>query len=91
MRADLRLSMSWPHVSIIPKLIVLPGHHGRAMIPVASLALRSDIASHRLTIKCQDRSSGLAGFWPDKSDQYKSTMRTNERHLARSYSVSPGR
>jgi hypothetical protein len=39
----------------------------------------------------QDPCSRLAGFWPDKDEQYRSTLRTNERHLARSDGICPGR
>jgi hypothetical protein len=33
----------------------------------------------------------LAGFWPDKDEQCRSTMRTSERHSARSAVIRPGR
>jgi hypothetical protein len=46
-------------------------------------ARRRRRVQHRCSVKCQDHPSGLAGFWPDKGAQYRSMMRTSERHLAR--------
>jgi hypothetical protein len=31
---------------------------------------------------------GPAGFWPDKDAQHRSTMRTSERHLAKSVGIA---
>jgi hypothetical protein len=33
----------------------------------------------------------VAGFWPDNNAQHRSTMRTSERHLAKSVGICPGR
>jgi hypothetical protein len=53
--------------------------------------LRFGVVGHPLAIKCQDRSADLAGFWPDKADQYRSTMRISGHRFARSRGVCPGR
>ena len=42
-----------------------------------------------LSIKIAGRN--LAGLWPDKDEHYRSTMRTSERHLAKSVGICPGR
>jgi hypothetical protein len=75
----------------------------RCMVPSCSIRVTTTLtlpilsryaaarACSRLTFKCQDHLSGLAGFWPDKDAQHRSTMRTSEQHPARSEGICPGR
>ena len=84
-RRDAHPGTAWATVAVILSVIA-------AVLNLGSAALRMlpTSSSQRVVVVIRV-SNGVAGFWPDKGAQHRSTMRTSERHPAKSESICPGR